>query len=370
MNGKKMLDTDPLLSLTLFEAFLRDYNVGYIVALVTDPGIREFEFQMLQSKRFAFTSEYRAGSLEVIKVHHLYREETADAKMKPGTIQPLPGATAVEEGARALFRQGIVLMETGRYDEAINVFNILVEITRGSGNLALFKGIALEFGGRFNEALWLFDRFRYQPQAGPFIKHAWYHQMLIRDFQAASRDSLTKYARAMIFHKISANYWDLGFRRRAFEVLRLALQVDSAFTPGMVFGMYYSLQLGDTVGAKRFLSRLQKADSSHIIIKPMRRLFSLMDSVQLAKGVPERIGYQLGLARGYGNIGVRELTIDQTLAILKEDPKNLAALELLATAYDVKDRRWPMIQVLQRILEIKPNHDRARRRLEELQSHL
>ena len=71
MNGRKIIESDPLLSLTLFENLLRDLNVGYIVSLVTDPGIREFECQMLQSKRFGFTSTYRAGDLEVIKVHHL-----------------------------------------------------------------------------------------------------------------------------------------------------------------------------------------------------------------------------------------------------------------------------------------------------------
>jgi tetratricopeptide (TPR) repeat protein len=306
----------------------------------------------------------------VIRVHHLYRHipDAVHADLQR-LVRPYAWTTAREEEGRQLFGRGVKLLESSRPEEAINVFNLMVDLTRGSGYMALFKGIALEFGGHFDEALWLFDRFRYQPQAGPFIKHAWYHTMLIREIQSAQVDT-SKLMRAMAYHKVSANYWDLGFHRHALETLQLAFRADSNFTPGLIFGMYYSIQLGDTSAAKRYFSRVQQADTNHIMNSPVRKIFALMDSVRIAKTPAQRIGYELSLAKGYASIGLRDLTIDQTLAILQVDPNNAGALELLAQSYDVKERRWPAIQILERLLVVKPESPIAREKLQELRSHL
>jgi tetratricopeptide (TPR) repeat protein len=370
MKGKKMLDTDPLISLSLFEGMLRDYNVGYIVSLITDPGIREFEFQMLQSKRFGFTPVYRAGNLEVLEVHHLYRHmpDPINSDLR-NLVKPMAWVTDREKEARGLFREGVGLLESDRHQEAINMFNALLDMTRGSGYMALFKGIALEFAGQYDEAMSLYDRFRYQPQAGPFVRHAWFHQMLIRESRQAEKDT-SKMSKAMAYHKVSAGYWDLGFHKHAFDVLRLAFKADSAFAPGLIFGMYYSLQLGDTTQARWFFSQTQLADSGHMMNKPVRKLFGLMDSTRLAKTPEQRNGYELSQAKIYFNLGLRELSIDQSLAILQRDPKNTGALELLAQCYDIKERNWPAIQILERLIAAKPDSPIARQKLAELKSHL
>jgi tetratricopeptide (TPR) repeat protein/4-amino-4-deoxy-L-arabinose transferase-like glycosyltransferase len=371
MNGRKIIESDPLLSLTLFENLLRDYNVGYIVSLVTDPGLREFECQMLQSRRFGFTSAYRAGDLEVIKVHHLYRHmrDSSSAQMV-GNIRSLPSTPEREENARQLYRQGVRLLESSRYEEAANIFNILIRLTHGSGYPALLRGIALEFSDHFDEASWLFNQFRYQVQAGPFLKHAWYHRMLINEIQVARQDSASKLVRAMAYHKVSANYWDLGYHRRAFEMIQQSLLVDTNFTPALIFGVYYSIQISDMPRAKRFFSRVEKSDSNHILINPIRRIFSLLDSVRLAKTITQRLACELSLAKGYSAIGVRDLAIDQTLVILNEDPNNLGALAMLAQMYDDKDRRAPAIQVLERLIALKPDDEAASKRLRELKGAL
>jgi tetratricopeptide (TPR) repeat protein/4-amino-4-deoxy-L-arabinose transferase-like glycosyltransferase len=370
MNGKKMLDTDPLLSLSLFEAMLRDYDVGYIVSLITDPGIREFEFQMLQSKRFGFTPVYRAGNLEVIRVHHLYRHmpDAINANLRT-LVKPMAWVTDREQQARGLFREGVALLESDRHREAINMFNVLLDMTRGAGYMALFKGIALEFDGRYGEAMSLYNKFRYQPQAGPFVNHAWYHQMLIKESRQAEKDT-SKVAKAMAYHKISAGYWDLGFHKHAFDVLRLAFKADSAFAPGLIFGMYYSLQLGDTTGARRFFSQTKLADSNHIMNRPVGKLFAFMDSTRMAKTSEQRMGHELSIAKIYFNMGLRDLSIDQSLAILQRDPNNAGALELLAQCYDIKARNWPAIQILERLIAVKPDSPVARQKLAELKSHL
>ena len=370
LKGRKILDTDPLLSLTLFEGILRDYNIGYVVALVTDPGIREFEFQMMQTKKFAFTSVYRAGSLEVFQVDHVYRRNQLVRTIDVIPMaQPSDSTLVREANARALFRIGVRALDAGREEEALNAFTILLELSRGSGYMALFRGIALEFGGKYQEALSLFDQFRYQPQAGPFIKHAWYHETLINDLMKAATDT-SAYQNAMAYHRVSANYWDLGFRRWAIHTIDLCNRADSTFSPSLIFGMYYSLQLGDTVRAKQYFARTQKVDPTHIMIRPLRGIFSLMDSVKWAKTSDVRRGYELRIAKAFAALGLRELSIDMSLAILEEDPNNVGALENLAQAYDVKDRRWPAMQVLQRLLVLKPQDKLVRDQLDDLMSRM
>jgi 4-amino-4-deoxy-L-arabinose transferase-like glycosyltransferase/tetratricopeptide (TPR) repeat protein len=369
MKGRKLIDTDPLISMTLFENTLRDYDIGYIVALVTDPGIREFEFQMLQTRKFAFRSVYRAGSLEVIRVDHLYRRNQGARQPDAPMALPSDSMLVRERGARTLFQAGVQALESGREDQALNAFTILGEITHGAGYMALFRGISLEFGGKYDEALWLFNQFRYQPQAGPFIKHAWYHQMLVTELKSALLEP-SGYQRAMIYHKVSANYWDLGFRQRALHTLDLCFKADSNFSPALIFGMYYSLQLGDTSKARQFFARTLRSDPTHMMIKPVQRIFSLMDSIQWSKTAAGRYVYELSLAKAYTTIGLRELSIDQALALLEEDPDNIGALELLAQMYDVKDRRWPALKVLQRLVVLKPGDLKARESLNELLSRM
>jgi len=370
MNGKKIIDTDPLLSLSLFESLLRDYDVGYIVSLITDPGIREFEFQMLESKRFAFTPVYRAGNLEVVQVHHLYRNipDLVNSDLHK-LRKPMAWVSDREQQTRQLFQEGVKLLESDQHQEAINVFTSLLELTHGSGYMALFKGIALEFAGQYGEAMSLFDRFRYQPQAGPFVRHAWYHQMLIGQEREAETDT-NKNAKAMAYHKISAGYWDLGFHKHAVDILNLALKADSNFTPGLIFGMYYALQLGDTAGAKQYAARTLRADSMHIINRPLQRIMAFIDSTRMQKTPEQKIGYQLNIANIEFNIGLRDLSIDQSLAILQKEPRNIGALELLAKCYDIKERNWPAIQVLERLLAINPDDAVARQKLAELRNHL
>jgi tetratricopeptide (TPR) repeat protein len=366
MGGRTIVDSDPLLSLTLFESVLRDYKIRYIVSLVTDPGLREFEFQMIQTKKFTFTSVYRVGSLEVIEVRPSSRVQ--DSGHEDNHVPTQAGVFADRERqTRELFRQGVQTLEAGAADEAAKTFANLQELTRGSGYAALFRGIALEFGGHYAEALRLFDSFRYQLQAGPFIRHAWYHSMLIRELMNAEQDT-SKTRKAMMYHKVSVNYWDLGFRQNAHEVLKKCLVADPRFAPAMIFGLYYSLQMGDTTKARVYFSELKRADSSHMIIRPMTRIFALMDSTRLARSAQQRREYELSLARGYMSIGLRDLTIDQTIGILEEDPKNIRALEMLAQCYDVKVRRRPAAQILERLLAEKPDYPAAREKLKELKS--
>jgi tetratricopeptide (TPR) repeat protein len=373
LDGRKLYEMEPLLPLTHFETLLRDYQVGYLVALVASHGLREYEFQMQQSNRFSFETAYRAGDLEVIRVHY-QPVDLAFAKVeRPDkgndlslNAQSAPGASE-EEKTRSLYRLGVRLLDRGEYDRAGRVFEALWGLTGGSGNVVLLRAIAMEFAGRFSEAEDLFDRFRHQPQAGPFLKHAWYHQQLMYLLQKAEKDTSLG-GKAMMYHMISANYWDLGFPHRAIEVLQQTLQIDSTFSPALIFGAYYALQEDDYRLAKGFMVRLKAVDSTHLMMRPLQSLFSGLDSLRAAKNVKDRIACRLKVAERYAAIGLSDLSIDQILLLLRDDPKNDQALRALVNLYRWKRKRLPAIEALQRLVAVEPSNDLVRARLDSLRS--
>jgi len=371
LQGRKLLEVEPLLPLTLFETLLRDYRVSHLVVLVSKPGIRELEFQMQQSNRFSFETAFRAGNLEVVRVR--FRPmDLADSRVGVGTLarersisSPDSQNVNEEEKVRSLYRLGVRLLESGAYERAGQVFQALWGLTGGSGSVVLLRAVSLEFAGKLDEAGQIFDRFRQQPQAGPFLKHAWYHQQLIAHIKRADEDT-TRLGKSMIYHMISANYWDLGFRYRAVEMLRRVLQIDSAFSPGLVFGTYYALQQGNDRQAKAYTARLAAVDPRHLMVKPLQSLFAVLDSLRSSKTAKERAKFRLSVARTYASIGLIELAIDQVLLALSQDSTNAEALKGLADLYEQKRRNAPAILVLNRLLEVEPMNALARSKRDSL----
>ena len=373
LEGRKLLEVEPLISLSLLETLLRDQQVGFLVVLVSNPGIRELEFQMQQSKRFAFESAYRAGNLEVVRVSY-QPLDLADTKAWPGGQTRNWVASAAdsqgvneEQKVRSLYRLGIRLLEGGEYERAAEIFQVLWGVTGGTGAVVLFRAIALEFLGQTEEAQQIFDRFRNQPQAGPFLKHAWYHRQLMAHIKQADEDTANT-VKSMIYHMVSANYWDLGFRFRANEMLSRSLEVDSAFSPALVFGCYYAVQQGEYNQAKSYLARLRTVDPRHLMVSPLQSLFHAVDSLRSATTVEERVNARLSVARLYASIGLAELAIDQVLLALKDDPRNAEGLKGLADLYEQKKRNAPAIRVLNQLLEVEPSNALARARRDSLVS--
>jgi tetratricopeptide (TPR) repeat protein len=370
MKGRKVLDSDPLLSISLFESVLRDYNIDYIVSFITPPGIREFEFQMVQTRRFSFTPVYRAGGYEVLRVHHLYRRHQLIQTNEPVPLSASSDPTLMREATtQDLFRQGVKDLEAGRAEDAFRLFDLLLADSHGSGYIGLFRGTALEFGGNFGEAQSYFSRYMYEQQAGAFLMSARFHFVLMREMQKADQDS-SKSAKAIAYHKVSANYWDNGFREHAMKMLDKSLLADPTFFPSLIFGMYYSLQLDDTARALSFFKRAERVDSTQGMMRSVRRLFSLLDSARSAASSSKRSSYELGIAQSYLAIGLTDLAIDGGLAALEDDPANTDALEVLVQAYEIKGRPGPESRVLDRLLTLRPDDQALREKLADLKNRL
>lgn len=367
LDGRSVLECGPSVSFSEFEAVIRDYNIDFIVSFVMSPGVREFEFQMMKSKRFTFQSVFRAGNYEVMQVFDT-QPDGANVLLGSQRVSPMP-AILIDDGearARDLFAYGFRALENDRSKDAFHTFSVLTETSNGSAHVAFLRGIALSFGGQFDGALSYLSRFAYEQQAGQYLMEARYHSILIREFQKAERDSLP-HEKASILHKISANYWDAGYRARAQEVLKQSLKADSTFPPAMIFGLYYALEQKDLAGGKSFLSMIEKLSPPHPMLKSFRQILSLSDSAHLMKNPVARARYEFDLAKTYAVMGLNDLAIEYALRVVALEERNVRALEVLAQSYEIKRRTWPARKILKRILNLEPHNTVALEKLTALE---
>lgn len=369
LDGRKLIMTDRLQSLSLFDSYIRDYNATYIVASVFEPGLRDYEFQMLQTRKYSLTPVFRAGKLEVIHVEKATGNRPGG--LRAAAVDSLKGGEVIaqrEVDARNMFARGVKELDAGRPNDALKYFSDLLG-SSGSGYVGLFCGISLEIDGQYEAALRLYRQLRNQLQAGPYIFHAQYHESLLRNLEIA-RESSSPTERAAITHRVSAVYWDLGFRLFAVKLLEQSLREDPTFAPSLVFGMYYSLQSGDTLGARRYFYGMKSTNPTHAIMATLETSFWAMDSARNARGLNERLAYRLRLAKSYAQLGLVDGTIDESISILGQDSTQVGALQLLAEAYDLKGRIAPAVRVLERLVTITPDDAIAREKLQRLSKRM
>jgi lipopolysaccharide biosynthesis regulator YciM len=189
-----------------------------------------------------------------------------------------------------------------------------------------------------------------------------FHSILIGEFQQAEWDSVPA-ERARTLHRISANYWDIGFRDRARAVLRRSLESDSTFSPAMIFGLYYALEQEDLTGARSYLALVEKISPPHPMLKPVTQILALTDSVRMATSESARTRIELELSKAYAVMGLNDLAIDYALKVVAVEARNVRALEVLAQSYELKRRTWPARNVLRRIISLEPQNTVALEKL-------
>ncbi|MBI3586188.1 MAG: glycosyltransferase family 39 protein [Ignavibacteriales bacterium] len=363
LQGRKQVEMHPLLTLDMFETMLRDYNVRYILSTVTRPGLNEFEALMAQSRRFRFETVYTVAAFEVLQVH------PANGNMSdfniPDSLQfaaSLPQLTPKQRGARYLFLKGMHLLEEGKTQDAEEIFKTLRETVGSYGPIVLHQAVAKEFSMRLDEASKEYERFRSIPQVGAYLEHAWYHQELIGRLRKAESDP-SPAVKAFLYHTVSVNYWDLGFRHQAEQILERSLQADSSFYPALMFGAYYALQNRDTLKAKMYSARLNRIDASHDLARGLAKIFVYFDSLKSQPAPLRRAEYHVQIAKTYVAMGLREIAIDELLRLKEENLQNKDCLRLLAELYEGKGRYYPAVQALRQLVVYAPDDQEAKTKL-------
>ena len=338
LEGQKLIEVDPVMSLEAFESILRDYEAGYLVVLSDPSGMRDLEFQMVQSRRFRFVPVYRTGSVEVIRVLRPPREKSPAGAPDEGGLQGSLALTEEELETRTMFREGTLLLERGEYQRAHARFKYLWDKSEGSGYAALFTGITLGFAGQAQGAMAVFEEFKRLSQAGSFLQHAWYHQEFLSLLQQSEANPIAG-SKALMLRTVAVNYLTLGFRYQARMIIDRAIEADSSYYPALTFGISCALENGDTSGARKYVEGMQSLDPRRPQTLSMVTLFSLFDSLTTISDPKQRVRHLFALSEVLERVGLREYAMDHLLSILEMEPTNVAAMMELGRLYILK-RRW------------------------------
>jgi len=363
LEGRKLLELNPLLPVDQFENQIRDYKAEYLVALLDRSRLREFETQMALSSRFFFTPVHRIGNAVVLRIGARGRsivQSFGDSAKTPVSLADdfLDSLNRSDELVQYLFREGLHRLESGHPDEADRIFQSLSTRAGRSGTVVLHSAIAKSFAGRYQEADTLLRNIREGQQAGPLLIHSWYHLQIIEKLSTAERLAESP-QKADLLTRAAVDYWSLGFGNRAERILRKALESDAAFTPAMVFGVYFSLQKRDTARATRLLERLRFVDSFHKALRPFENLISYADSAQRTANKSLRSMYMEKVVQSYLQLGLLESAIDELILLLEHDPSNVGALRMLGEIYVDKGRYAPARGTLEQLLSKNPQDSAA-----------
>jgi len=338
--GRKLLELDPYLPLRNFEAKLRDYRVRFLVSHIDRTGLRDAELQMALSGRYQFTPVFRAGRLVILRVAES-TEEITEA-MSTERDDPQYG-----------YRAALALLRDGKAAEAGLLFRKLRAEVGTSGAGLLYEGIADSFVGRFNEAREKLNALREAIQSGQLLFQASYHLQTIGKLEQAifARETLT---RANLFTNAAFMYWELGYRRRAREILDSALATNPSFSPALVFDSYFRLEMGDLNGAAGAVRILTNRDPGHPMVAPLKELIACTDSLAARPPTAHQSRLLLRRSQAFQAMGLIDNSVDDMVRLLEKDRRNAVALRRLAEFYITKRRIEPALRTIARLAEIDP----------------
>ncbi|MFH0992171.1 MAG: hypothetical protein V1799_19395 [bacterium] len=368
--GRKVIDLSPMLPTEELERSIRDFEIEYFVVAVNRNGLREFETQMAQSHRYRFTSLHRMADLEIIRVSML--EKRADTVLDTtfDLLNKIPSGTQTLESeihSRRLFWESLRWLEK---NQSYLAGKILEEIEGGNGKSALIafqKGVALEFAGEYDNAVILFEEIKLIPQAGPYLEMAARHLQTIQWLREAEEPGIPLEKKNALSANIGIQYWRMGYLTQADSFLTKAISANQAQTLLYTFKVLLSLQLGDTLAAKRYADLLKKTDPGSTVNQTLDTLFHSFSVLQTENSTESSQRHYQTLADQYQKLGMLDMAIDE----LKRSQFHLQAalepLRSLAGLYEVRKQYAPLLNVLHRMRTLNPDDHAVEMRIKELE---
>ncbi|MGD0342779.1 MAG: hypothetical protein ABSA76_13835, partial [Bacteroidales bacterium] len=226
--------------------------------------------------------------------------------------------------------------------EAEHMLKYLSEKTNGDALATFFFGVAKEFSGELDSASSIFARFGWMSQAGSYVQQAWYHlEMIARLKKAANATSPSACAEAYNFAGL--NYWNLGYRAQAMKILKQSLGIDSSDFPARIFLSIFSLQIKDTISAKRYLNMAKILDATNILVKNMKTILNSQDSLKMNLSPAQQVELRMKIVNAYNSMEMRDIAIDELLCVAQCNVTNRNAIRLLAELMESKKRYAPAL---------------------------
>lgn len=356
--GRKVLEIDPGVTLPLFESLLRDHHVEYLLAPNRWLDLREFEFLMRESRRFWFEPVPDAPNL--MRVHSTFLE--------PNVLSP-PHTVFDTVSVTELLRTGRSELMAGRYTEGAAALQRALRIAPVSGDVLYQVMVADLILGDSTGARKAYQTLLGQPQALSYAELA-RNQFEAADLLAKARSSKLYTEQAVKTFKSASIYWKSGYYRRAADLMNTLMDTDTSYFVGLLWGFHFDFQLGDSATAQKFLTILERIDSTNPVVLAFEHLTAIRDSLQAAKSgtAGERSNLHLSAARICKAMQLYDESLDEAERALGERRDNVDALLFLARAFEQRALPRRSIEMYQEVLRRDAHNVFAVARLDSLRT--
>jgi len=340
-----------------FETLIRDYDVQYVFAPMWWQDLRAYEFHMRESRRLWF--EPVSGESNIMKVHSRFTDPVV-------TSHPHENFDA--RSPSELLRMGRKELVGGLYPQAVATLRHALDLAPGQPDVlfqlmaaALMNGDTVEARTRYQELLVI-------PQAFSSIEQAQSHWESSRVVASAS-DERSMEVRATMLQHAASLYWQMGYPRRAAEVLEPLLDDKTDYFVGLLWGLHYHLENGDTVQARLFLAKLGGIDKTNVLVHSYEKILATGDSLTKAGSDSARSRFHLVLAECYRTMDLPEEALDHCEQALRFDGKNIEALMTMGKVFEGKGRPRAALRGYRRVLQLQPGRPDVLARTDSL-SHI
>jgi tetratricopeptide (TPR) repeat protein len=330
LGGRKLLNVDQTIPSEEFDALIRDYRVQYVVAVRQKNGLREFEFQMSQSRRFSFRPVHSVAAIEIYAV---------------GPAGEFP------QNRDTPFARAFNSLGSGRYQDAVVILDSLRR--RDSLNLGsmFYSAVANECSGNLGPARQLFSAIASFPQAGMFLEQARQHLIAVADMeQGASVATLA--GRSDHLMKAGLRLWNLGVKKKGTDLIYGAAADDSSHLPSIVLATLFAIEEGNLPVARNGIARIAFAPPGFTQARLVVALATQIDSLRWDTTPSRRSMRFVRIGSTYEGIGFIERAIDLYRQAIAEDPGNVVAYRSLFALYERKRRIEPAFMVIRDLVKI------------------
>ena len=324
----KVAEIDQGVSLPVFEMLLRDNNVNYLVVPTRLEGLRVFEFSMRESKRFAFDSVVSIANLNLLRVRNRHWE----GDNLPTHIRTVSDST---QATYYLF-EGRRELQQGRYESAFGYLSKAYSRDSLHPEVLFQNIVAHAVAGDSTGAQFYYDRLFLLPQALGYTIPARLQLQAMRMLIKAEAESFLM-SKAVEMGKAADLYWRLGYARRAADIMNSLYKEDTTYFVGLLWGLHYNLQLGDTLLAKKYIVSLKGIDSGNPVVLAFDRILLYGDSLNRTSEVRDLSRYHAEIGSLYTKVVLNEEAIDEAERALRFYPRNLQALLLLGEQFERKN---------------------------------
>lgn len=358
IGDRKVLELNRPVPLPLFEQNLRDYQVEFVLAPTTWDSLRAYQFVMRESQRFQFDLIHRVGDLNLFSVRSTLKEPSKNPRFEHLGFDTTR--------ASSLLMLGRLYLISERYADAVRVLERARELAPGQAEVTYQLLNALAMSGNDARAIQLASVLFSQPQSTSYMPsiRMQLHAMALMSQASRSRDVQH---RSLLIYDAATAYWALGFRDRAYSVLKAALEKDQSYFVGLLWGWHYAVQLKDTAQARIYLGRLERIDRENRVVRHFHIISALADTLRKSSDSTRRSELHLAIARSYDEIELPEEALDEAERSIGEDPKSIEAWLYYGSLFERRNKQRAALKAYRRVLSLDLQNATAAERLAALQ---